>query len=289
MSDENPASQSYALLLIHFSSNREHAPALCIVARLKFEIRFPNFQGALGYLQRTATGSARMTTSPGPWGQDATDKGERGPPVATIALVLVLAGAFLVEIGFSNAGLHGGAGVLKPDLATLDRLGALDKRLVLDQGQWWRLLTAPLLHGGVEHILLNSFALLLISPRLEKLIGSGWYAADFAVSALAGGLLSLALNPMSLVSVGASGGIMGLFTSAVVASYHLPPGSGMRMGLQGDALRVLVPTLIPALLIPLSGGSQNGIDVAAHLGGALGGLAVGLVCMRGRRAPAGLG
>lgn len=38
---------------------------------------------------------------------------------------------------------------------------------VLVQGEWWRLLTAPFLHGGLLHLFLNMLAIHWLGPPLE--------------------------------------------------------------------------------------------------------------------------
>ena len=210
-------------------------------------------------------------------------EGPKGLAVMTITVLAVLAGAFVVEVIASTAARPG---LLLEDpqewrfgTYTLLSLGGLSKTLVVKDGQWWRLLTAPLLHGGPVHILLNGLAMAIMGARLERLVGPAWLLGIFAGSAICGGLSSLVLNPEWVVSVGASGGIMGLFAAAAVVSFHLETSSKARADLRDDALRVMLPTLIPALLIPSSGGAQNGIDVAAHLGGALAGLAFGALLL----------
>src|SRR5208283_6230464 len=97
-----------------------------------------------------------------------------------------------------------------------------DKSLVLEDGQWWRLFSAPLLHGGLLHIAFNGIALYFAGAVLENVIGRAWFAGVFAVSAVTGSAMSLLINPDSLISVGASGAIMGLFAAAFVVAYRYP-------------------------------------------------------------------
>jgi rhomboid protease GluP len=206
-----------------------------------------------------------------------------GSVAATVLLLGVISLVFLAEVMASAAS---GGTPWDLDVQLLTRLGGSSRDLVVREGQWWRVLTAPLLHGGALHVGLNALALWIIGPRLERLVGSAWFLAIFASSCLVGDLFSLAINWRSIVSIGASGGIMGLFATALIVSFGLEPGSSLRTELQSDAARVLAPALIPALFIPLMGGTQDGVDVAAHLGGALGGLAPGLFLMqrtKGRR------
>ena len=99
---------------------------------------------------------------------------------------------------------------------------------------------------------------------LENVIGRAWFAAVFAVSGVGGALMSLLINPQSLISVGASGAIMGLFAAAFSVSYRYAPGSPMRGFLQSGSLRILIPSLILPLFDGLFG---QRIDFAAHIGG----------------------
>ena len=130
------------------------------------------------------------------------------------------------------------SGLLDPGIRTLAALGALDKALVVEDGQWWRLFSAPLLHGGLIHIAFNGIALFFAGVVLENVIGRAWFAGVFAVSAVTGSAMSLLINPETLISVGASGAIMGLFAAAFAVAYRYPVASPMRTYLISGSLRV---------------------------------------------------
>jgi rhomboid protease GluP len=115
--------------------------------------------------------------------------------------------------------------------------------------------------------------LFIAGKRLESLVGRAWFAAIYTVGALCGSLACLALNPASIVSVGASGAIMGLFAAMLIISLHYPPGA-VRTGLLMNAMYVLVPSLLP-----LMSAFQGHRDYAAHIGGAVGGATVSLVML----------
>jgi rhomboid protease GluP len=199
--------------------------------------------------------------------------GDKRPLVLTYTLLAILAAIFLGEEIFR---IGQEAGALDPSVRTLIALGALDKSLVVGGGEWWRLFSAPLLHGGVLHLVFNGIALFFAGIVLENVAGRAWFAAIFAVSATTGALVSLALNPTALISVGASGAIMGLFGAAFALSFRYPRASGMRRFMRSGSLRVLIPSLIPLT----QGIFGMKIDFAAHLGGALGGFAVGVLLWR---------
>jgi rhomboid protease GluP len=195
---------------------------------------------------------------------------ERRPLILTYSLLAALLAVYAGEYIF-RVGAEGG--LLNPGIGTLIALGALDKPLIIENGEWWRLFSAPLLHAGVFHIALNGLALFFAGAVLENIIGRAWFAAIFAVSGACGAAFSVAINPPTLISVGASGAIMGLFAAAFAVSFRYPTGSPMRGFLQSGSLRVLIPSMLPLF----DGLFGQKVDYAAHLGGAAGGIALGLV------------
>jgi rhomboid protease GluP len=194
---------------------------------------------------------------------------EKRRPVLTYLLVAGLAAVFVVEQLFPVAPARA---LFEPDLKTLVALGALSRRLVLEDGEWFRLFTAAFLHGSVIHLAGNGIALWMAGLVLEPLAGRGWLFSLFFVGALGGSLASMAINPADTVSVGASGAIMGLLAAALVLAFRFPSG-GQRTAIHVSLLRVFIPSMIP-----LAVHSGPRIDFAAHLGGAVvGGLLGGLV------------
>lgn len=212
---------------------------------------------------------------------DASRQKEPRTYLTTVAILTIMGSVFMVEVLTSTAS----GSDLSAELLT--ELGGLSRRLVLHEGQLWRFIVAPLLHGGFLHLFLNSLALFIVGPRLDGIIGPAWFSAIFAASCFSGGLFSVLINDPFTVSVGASGGIMGLLAAAFLVSFRLE-ASESRSSLQIDTARMLVPALMPALFIPIAGGSQDGIDVAAHFGGALAGFISGLYLLARDEEPAGL-
>jgi len=190
-----------------------------------------------------------------------------GKPFLTFALLAVLLAVFVAELVFPATPA---TGFWTPSVSTLVALGALAKPLVLGQGEWHRLLTAAFLHGGPVHLLFNGLALWMAGMVLEPLLGRAWLIALFFIGALGGSLMSLAINPPNIVSVGASGAIMALLAAATVVAFRLPDGAERNRVLQG-LLRILIPSLIPLATVR----SGTRVDFAAHLGGALIGFASG--------------
>jgi rhomboid protease GluP len=197
--------------------------------------------------------------------------GKAGPPWLTFALLAALAVVFGCELGL---GLDQPTGLAQPSVRTLMAMGGSNRTLIVAGGEWYRMISAPFLHGGLIHLTLNGFVLLWTGPVLERMLGRAWFAAVYGVSAVAGVLVSIALNPPSVVSVGASGALMGMLACLFVVSFHFEAGP-VRAQLQSMALQVLVPSLIP---IAASVTGQH-VDFGAHLGGVLGGTLIGLILL----------
>ena len=184
-------------------------------------------------------------------------------PALTTAILAILFAVFAVEIIY---GIGPWKGLLEPTINTVIGFGGLIGAGVFQNGEWYRLLAAPFLHLDAGHLLMNAIALFIAGNKLESLIGRAWFGAIYASSALCGSIASLAFNPDSIVSVGASGAIMGLFVAMLMVGWHFPPGA-TRGVLQMNAVYVLIPSLLP-----LTGALQGQrVDYGAHFGGAIGG------------------
>ena len=190
-------------------------------------------------------------------------------PFVTFGLIVVLGLIYWAELIFAVQR----NGTFAPGLRSLVALGGLNGSLVFRSGEWWRIFTAPLLHGNLSHILGNAVALLFAGWILERVIGHAWFAALFVVGALGGAAGSLVMNSPNILSVGASGAIMALLAAALVCSFIFESVQ-LRRRMQKVSLRFLIPSLAPALL-PL--GAGTGTDYGAHIGGALVGAAMGFV------------
>src|SRR5207247_2011455 len=89
-------------------------------------------------------------------------------PWLTAAIIAVLAAIFAAEFSF---GVGGTDRLKQPTVATLLAFGGLTGKLVIQSGEWYRLFTAPLLHGGFEHVALNAISLGVAGYVLEPMIG----------------------------------------------------------------------------------------------------------------------
>jgi len=192
-----------------------------------------------------------------------------GPAYVTYALLALLAGVFAAECLLA---LTPPTGLWRAGIRTLLAFGGVNRSLV-ESGEWYRLFTAMLVHADVFHLLMNGVALFFAGRLLEGLVGRAWFAALFVIGGLGGSLLSIAINDPNIVSVGASGAIMALAASAFTVSFRLGP-TVERNAIQTGLLNILIPSLLPLA----THGAK--VDYAAHVGGAVTGIAVGLVILQ---------
>jgi rhomboid protease GluP len=210
-------------------------------------------------MSETATATSPADNSPLPV---AVVSPPKSLPYLSFALIGVLTLIFVVEqILAIDRPTH----PLEPSIKTLIALGGLQQLLTIGQGQWWRMFTGPLLHVNPPHLVMNGAVLLLAGWALERAIGRLWFGAIFVIGALGGACGSLFFNPRNLVSVGASGAIMGLFAAILVISFRYT--GQIRSLLQRRAFQVLIPSMLPLA----SAGHLAKVDYGAHAVGAVAG------------------
>ncbi len=92
-------------------------------------------------------------------------------------------------------------------------------------GQWYRLITSAFLPGtgslGILDIAFNMWALYIVGPGLEQMLGRVRFLAVYLLSAVGGSVLFYYLAPQNVPALGASGAIFGLFGAWFVASRKL--------------------------------------------------------------------
>jgi membrane associated rhomboid family serine protease len=135
-------------------------------------------------------------------------------------------------------------------------------------GEWWRMLTAAMLHGGVWHLAMNLGAAASLGVTVERHSHRAYVPLVFLLATLAASSASLLLVP-DRTSVGASGGLMGLMGFLAVIGWRrrdlMPRGFARSM-----AVDVGLMAMIGIV------GFQF-IDNAAHAGGLLAGMVLGLL------------
>ena len=143
---------------------------------------------------------------------------------------------------------------------------------VLRDREWYRFITAGFLHVGIAHLAFNMVTLFFFGPVVEGILGPVRFALLYIGSDVAANALTMARhrkNP-TYSAVGASGAISG-----VVFSYCLFDP----FGLLYIFLAIPLPAILFAVLyvvFSVQASRQGGGRIAheAHLGGAIGGLAL---------------
>jgi rhomboid protease GluP len=180
----------------------------------------------------------------------------RVPPV-TLVILALLAAIFVAELRMGALDSR----------ASIVAFGALVRERVV-AGEYWRLLTAPWLHGGTEHLVGNGIALYILGLVCEAAFGRAQFVVLYVLSGLAGSIVSILLSAGP--SVGASGAIFGLQGAAIVLLRR------ERDRLLVRDRRVGFVLLIWAVYSIAGGLTEIFIDNGAHIGGALGGALVAL-------------
>jgi rhomboid protease GluP len=179
----------------------------------------------------------------------------------TIGLMVIIVLVFFLEVS------RGGA----TDPNVLFALGAVDGGLFA-RGEYWRLLTAMFLHGGVMHLGFNLWALYQLGGLFEMMFGSQRFILTWIAAGLIGSITSALFISPGSVSVGASGAIFGILGALIPAVWrspvfrHQPWARGLVQQLMLWAgINVFIGFTFPM------------IDNAAHLGGFGAGLLLGMI------------
>ncbi len=140
-------------------------------------------------------------------------------------------------------------------------------------GEWWRVITGQLLHGGVLHLAANAYFGWAIGARVERHIGSFRLLAISAAAMLGTGLAVTYLSERPMV--GFSGVLYGWLASWL--AFHLTPRyPGLRLsGPQRSAYLQLLGANLLISLLP-------GISLLGHAGGFVAGFAAAFVLGQGR-------
>ncbi|MBV9399804.1 MAG: rhomboid family intramembrane serine protease, partial [Bryobacterales bacterium] len=132
-------------------------------------------------------------------------------------------------------------------------------------------ITAGFLHGGLLHILMNSWVLFDLGVQVEQVYGTPRYLVFYFLSTVTGFLASAYWSPV--LSIGASAGIFGLIGAMIAlgvrdrSSY----GAAVRSVYGRWALYGLAIGILPSLI------GISFMDNAAHIGGIAGGFVIAYI------------
>ena len=162
------------------------------------------------------------------------------------------------------------------DLGPLIQFGAYSYHLIVEEGQYWRLLTSTFLHAHTLHLLLNMGILFLLGSLLEGVYGRSRFLLLYLISAIVSSVASLPFV-QDAFGVGASGAVFGLIGVAIALGIRYKDRLPRRLG------RILGVRLLPFVGIDILLGFfvlpyfNYNVNNAAHLGGLFTGFIGGLV------------
>lgn len=164
--------------------------------------------------------------------------------------------------------------VISTTVATyLYEKGAMITELVIRDGQYYRLFSAMFLHADTRHLLNNMLMLILAGAIVEYYTGHLFFIFLYIMSGLAGNMISMAYeirNSLDWISVGASGAIMGLV--GFIAIWILINRKNFVTN-----RNVIIRLGLLALFVLQACFFQEGANTAAHLGGFLSGIVLGII------------
>lgn len=178
-------------------------------------------------------------------------------PIVTYIIIAICILLYIIMEIFGNGSTNN---------ITLLKFGANLDALVKN-GEYYRLFTSIFLHIGIMHLLCNMYSLYIIGREVESLFGKVKYIIIFILSGIFGSILSIAFSH-NVISAGASGAIFGLLGALLYFGMHY------RTYLGEALVRSIIPILIINLII---GFLSPGIDMAAHIGGFVGGILVSMM------------
>ena len=180
----------------------------------------------------------------------------------TVLILVINLGMYVATSLYSlNAGRGGPMGI---DTITLIDFGAKFNPY-LAEGQWWRLVTAGFLHGGLFHIFMNSWVLFDLGAQVDEVYGTSRMLVIYFLANTFGFYVSATFS--SAPSVGASAALFGLIGAMIALGvrHRNPLGAAVRGMYTRWAIYGLLFSFLP------------GIDIYAHIGGLVAGFGVAYV------------
>jgi membrane associated rhomboid family serine protease len=160
-----------------------------------------------------------------------------------------------------------------PSAQVLDDLGAKNGPKIIDDGEWWRLITPMFLHAGLIHLAMNMVVLMRLGWSMEVAFGTWRVAAIYLSTGLFGTLMSAIFLP-DILGVGASGALFGLIGS--LFGDFIQNHKAMHEGKCSYFLQLVISSAIGLAigLFPL-------LDNFGHFGGWLLGIIAGMAYLAG--------
>ncbi len=169
--------------------------------------------------------------------------------------------------------------MIGPPPDALDYWGGKNAIKIIDDGEYFRLITPIFLHAGIIHLLGNISVQLDIGAFFEREWGTPIWMVIYITSAIGSSLFSVCFKPDN-VSVGSSGAVMGLFGGKLGEIFCRACESRKTVqGRIGHEVRMeQLSGSLCSVTIVMAFSFVPFVDWAAHLGGLLAGFAVAFLC-----------
>ena len=148
--------------------------------------------------------------------------------------------------------------------------GAMPVPAVLEDGEYYRLLTAMFMHFGIRHIMNNMLVLFVLGDNLERALGHVKYLIFYLLCGIGSNWVSMMAHSTDTmtVSAGASGAIFGVVGGLL---YVVTANKGR---LEDLSTRQLVIMIFFSLYL---GYTSTGVDNIAHLSGLVIGIVLAII------------
>lgn len=161
-----------------------------------------------------------------------------------------------------------GVSLFDPSAQTLFEWGGAVRGAVIQDGDYWRIVSSCFVHAGIIHLLMNIYGLIMAGALLEPIIGWKRLALTYFLTGSIGVMASIAVND-NVVTVGASGAIFGLFGAflALLFTDYFPKEARLEH-IKSMAIFIFINILAGVR-------SKGEIDMAGHAGGLASGIIIG--------------
>lgn len=160
--------------------------------------------------------------------------------------------------------------------------GAMYAPLVLENKEYYRLITSIFMHFGISHIANNMLVLFILGDNMERALGSARYLIFYLLCGVGANVVSMYVgihDPVQAVGAGASGAIFGVIGGLL---YAVLVNKGR---LEDLSVRQLVTVIVFSLYF---GFTSTGVDNVAHIAGLVLGIVLAAILYRKpRKYPAG--
>lgn len=152
--------------------------------------------------------------------------------------------------------------------------GAMFPPLIVEQKEYYRLLTSIFMHFGIHHITNNMMLLFILGDNMERALGSVKYLAFYLLCGIGANTVSMAVElhgSVQAVGAGASGAIFGVIGGLF---YVVTINRGKLEDLSTTQLVVMI------IFSLYFGFTSTGVDNVAHVSGLILGIILAAIFYR---------